>query len=215
MQGIWIEACRGLAELADVDGRRRPRREGARGRGAHAGRGREDVLARRTARFYAFATALAKPEKDYKAEPGPRRAERQARIDALRGHTIVDEDTVLPGVPLWWRVLDPAHAECRDRPPRLRGPGHGLGPAPPLREERALRPALVSLRLGVAAVHGLGLRGRVPIRPAPGRVPGPDGQRAPHLALARSATSRSCSPASSTRPSAARRITRSGRRRWW
>ena len=136
-----------------------------------------------TARFYAFATALAKPEKDYKAEAGPRRAERQARIDALRGHTIVDEDTVLPGVPLWWRTLDPAHADARDRPSRLRGPGRGLGPAPPLREERAVRPAVVSLRLGLAALHGLGVGGRVPIRPAPGRIPGADGQRAPHLAL--------------------------------
>jgi hypothetical protein len=60
---------------------------------------------------YAFATALPKPEKVYNAEPGPRRAARQARIEALRGRTLVDEDTVLPAVPLWWRVLDGERAQ--------------------------------------------------------------------------------------------------------
>src|SRR4029079_18756876 len=61
--------------------------------------------------YYAFATALAKPEKVYNAEPGPRRAARQARIAALRGHTLVDEDTLLPAVPLWWGVLDGERAQ--------------------------------------------------------------------------------------------------------
>ena len=111
MQGIWVEACRGLAELAGVMG------DTALAEKARADAARTQAAVEKTywladRSFYAFATALAKPEKDYKAEAGPRRAERQARIDALRGHTIVDEDTVLPGVPLWWRVLDPAHADA-------------------------------------------------------------------------------------------------------
>ena len=63
--------------------------------------------------YYAFATALPKPEKKYDAEPGPSRARRQARIEALRGRTLVDEDTVLPAVPLWWGTLDPARAESQ------------------------------------------------------------------------------------------------------
>ena len=110
MQGIWIEACRGLAELADVMG------DAAVAAKARAAASRTEAAVEKTywlgnRGFYAFATALARPEKEYKAEPGPRRAERQARIDALRGHTIVDEDTVLPGVPLWWRTLSPAHAD--------------------------------------------------------------------------------------------------------
>jgi glycogen debranching enzyme len=110
MQGIWIEACRGLAELAGVMG------EAAVADKARAQASRTEAAVEKTywlgdRGFYAFATARARPEKEYKAEPGPRRAERQARIDALRGHTIVDEDTVLPGVPLWWRTLSPAHAD--------------------------------------------------------------------------------------------------------
>src|SRR4030095_9998631 len=35
-----------------------------------------------------------------------------ARIEALRGRTLVDEDTVLPAVPLWWGTLDPERAEA-------------------------------------------------------------------------------------------------------
>jgi glycogen debranching enzyme len=110
LQGIWIEACRGLAEMADVMG------DAALGAEARAAGERTRAAVEKTywlgdRGFYAFATALAKPEKEYKAEPGPRRAARQARIDALRGHTIVDEDTVLAAVPLWWRTLDPARAD--------------------------------------------------------------------------------------------------------
>jgi hypothetical protein len=111
MQGIWVEACRGLAELAGVMGDT-GLAEKARGEAARTQAAIEKTYWLGDRAFYAFATALAKPEKDYKAEAGPRRAERQARIDALRGHTIVDEDTVLPGVPLWWRVLDPVHADA-------------------------------------------------------------------------------------------------------
>ncbi len=110
LQGIWIEASRRLAELADVQ---RDRRLAGEAR-AWADRTRDAVektywLPDRG--FYAFATALSAPEKKYDAEPGPRRAERQARIESLRGQTLVDEDTVLPAVPLWWRTLDPERAE--------------------------------------------------------------------------------------------------------
>jgi glycogen debranching enzyme len=110
MQGIWMEACRGLAEMAEATG------EAALAAEARAAASRTQAAVEKTywlgdRGFYAFATALAKPEKEYKAEPGPRRATRQARIDALRGHTLVDEDTVLPAVPLWWRTLDPARAD--------------------------------------------------------------------------------------------------------
>ncbi len=110
LQGIWIEACRGLAELAEVQG------EAAMAGQARAAAERTRAAVEKTywlgdRGFYAFATALARPEKEYDAEPGPRRAARQARIEALRGHTLVDEDTVLAAVPLWWHVLDPARAD--------------------------------------------------------------------------------------------------------
>jgi glycogen debranching enzyme len=110
LQGAWIAACDGLAVMAD-----------AMGDAALAGEARAWSAKTRAAvektywlplrGFYAFATALAKPEKEYNAEPGPRRAQRQKRIEALRGKTIVDEDTVLPAVPLWWRILDAEKAQ--------------------------------------------------------------------------------------------------------
>jgi glycogen debranching enzyme len=110
LQGVWIEACRGLAEMADAMGdpdlAARARAAAERTRAAVEktywlpGRG-----------FYAFATALATPKKRYDAEAGPRREARQARIEALRGRTIVDEDTVLPAVPLFWGTLDPERAQ--------------------------------------------------------------------------------------------------------
>ena len=45
-QGVWIEACRALAELAEARGDAGARRGGPRAGGADAGGGREDVLAR-------------------------------------------------------------------------------------------------------------------------------------------------------------------------
>jgi glycogen debranching enzyme len=110
LQGIWIEACRGIAEMAEVMA---DRALAARARAA-AERTRAAVektywLPDRG--FYAFATARAKPQKEYNAEAGPRRAARQARIEALRGRTLIDEDTVLAAVPLWWRTLDATRAQ--------------------------------------------------------------------------------------------------------
>jgi glycogen debranching enzyme len=110
LQGIWVEASRAVAELADV------MKDAALATAARAAaeRGRAAIDATYWLSgpgYYAFATALAKPEKVYNAEPGPRRAARQARIEALRGQRLVDEDTVLPAVPLWWRVLDPERAQ--------------------------------------------------------------------------------------------------------
>jgi len=110
LQGIWVEACRAVAELADV----MKDAELASSARAFAERTRaavESTYWLPSPGYYAFATALAKPEKVYNAEPGPRRAARQARIEALRGHTLVDEDTVLPAVPLWWGVLDGERAQ--------------------------------------------------------------------------------------------------------
>jgi glycogen debranching enzyme len=110
LQGIWIEACRGLAEMAEAMGDR-ALAEQARAWAERTRAALEKTYWLGDRGFYAFATALAKPEKEYKAEPGPRRAERQARIEALRGRTLVDEDTVLPAVPLWWRTVEAARAQ--------------------------------------------------------------------------------------------------------
>src|SRR5260221_13720898 len=116
MQGIWIEACRGLAEMAEAMG------DAALAEKARAASARTQAAVEKTywlgdRGFYAFATALAKPEKEYKAGAGPRRAERPARLDALRGPPIVDEDTAPPAGPLWWRTPPPPHADAETGPP--------------------------------------------------------------------------------------------------
>jgi glycogen debranching enzyme len=110
LQGVWVEASRAVAELASVM-KDAPLAADARAAAERTRAAVEATYWLPGPGFYAFATALAKPEKVYNAEPGPRRAARQARIEALRGQRLVDEDTVLPAVPLWWRVLDDERAQ--------------------------------------------------------------------------------------------------------
>lgn len=111
LQGLWMEALRSIAELADVMG------DPVLARDALAMRERTRAEVEQTywladRGFYAFATAL--PRKDPPvAEPGPDRAKRQARLNALRNARLIDEDTVLPAVPLWWETLDPARAQSQ------------------------------------------------------------------------------------------------------
>ena len=61
---------------------------------------------------YAFATSRPRTSPPV-AEPGPERERRQRRLDARAGAAIVDDDTVLPAVPMWWRTLDPARADAQ------------------------------------------------------------------------------------------------------
>ena len=110
LQGLWIRAQGDLAELADLMGDP-----------AIAGRAREGAERTRRAAertywmedrgFYAFATQRTPARKT--AEPGPSRPRRQARLDALASAPLVDEDTVLPAVPLWWGLFDPARADLQ------------------------------------------------------------------------------------------------------
>ena len=180
LQGVWIEASRAMAELADAKG------DAALAATARAAAEKCRAAVEKTywlkdAAYYAFATALAKPEKEYNAEPGPRRAARQARLDALRGKLLVDEDTVLPAVPLWWRTLDAERAQSqiaisRARPWPRTG---GIGSSPP---HRAVRP-LASTSARDGAGYRLGVDGRVSLRPPPRRVPGGHGQRPAHRSV--------------------------------
>src|ERR1051325_11800015 len=54
--------------------------------------------------FYSFSTRLPADE-GAEAEPGPNRAVRQKRMEELSRARLIDEDTVLPAVPLWWRTM--------------------------------------------------------------------------------------------------------------
>jgi glycogen debranching enzyme len=108
-QGVWIEACRGLAELATARGDTALAAE-ARAAGEKTRAAVEATYWLGDRGFYAFATARPR-EKPADADRGPERARRQARLDALARSPLVDEDTVLPAVPLWWGLLDDARAQ--------------------------------------------------------------------------------------------------------
>ncbi len=103
MQGIWVQASLLMAEMADAmaDGESAAL---ARGWAARTRAAMDKTYWIPERRFYAFATARPR-EKPPKAEPGPNRERRQARLEALAGGGLVDEDTVLPAVPLLWRTL--------------------------------------------------------------------------------------------------------------
>jgi glycogen debranching enzyme len=111
MQGLWVAASRDLAEMAAA---MKSSETAARAR-ANAERTRtatEQTYWLPSRGFYAFATkrpAAEAPE----ADPGPNRAARQARMNALRNATIYDEDTVLPAVPLWFKTLSDERAQTQ------------------------------------------------------------------------------------------------------
>ena len=100
LQGLWVAASRGIAELAEA------MKDAALASAARAGAdatqaAMEATYWRADRGFYAFATALPRRSPPI-AEPGPNRVTRQARLDALRNAPLVDEDTVLAAVPLWF-----------------------------------------------------------------------------------------------------------------
>jgi glycogen debranching enzyme len=109
LQGVWIEASKSLAQMADVMGDK-----------ATAERAKNNAEKCRVAMektywlddkgFYAYATQIPRKE-PVKAEPGPNLERRQKRLNELQTKTLYDEDTVLPAVPLWWKTMDDAHAQ--------------------------------------------------------------------------------------------------------
>jgi glycogen debranching enzyme len=109
MQGLWIAASRGIADLATVVHDEQT-----------AAAARQAAERTRTAMertywlgdrgFYAFATA--RPTTTPRtAEPGPGIERRQARLNALASARLVDEDTVLPAVPLWLGTVENDRAQ--------------------------------------------------------------------------------------------------------
>lgn len=110
MQGLWIQAARDVAELAGVMNDQQLAVEArARAETTRVATERTYWLADRE--FYAFGTSLPRPTPTL-AEPGPRRSVRQARLNALARARLIDEDTVLPAVPLWFRTLEDTRAQA-------------------------------------------------------------------------------------------------------
>jgi glycogen debranching enzyme len=109
MQGLWIEALGSIASLAD---QMNDKKLAADARVA-AERTRAAVektywLADRG--FYAFATNRPQTTPPT-AEPGPNRNRRQSRLNEISKMRLIDEHTVLPAVPLWWRTLGDERAQ--------------------------------------------------------------------------------------------------------
>jgi glycogen debranching enzyme len=109
MQGLWLEALGCIAELA---GRLNDPRIADEARAAaertRAATEKTYWLADRG--YYAFATN--RPQATTReAEPGPNRERRQSRLNEISRITLIDEDTVLPAVPLLWRSLQDERAQ--------------------------------------------------------------------------------------------------------
>lgn len=111
MQGLWIEASRNLAEMARIMGKDGLAKT-ALTNAEQTRAAMEQTYWLDKNGFYAFATKRP-PDEPPKADPGPNRARRLARMQELAKASIIDEDTVLPAVPLWWRTMrdDRAQAE--------------------------------------------------------------------------------------------------------
>ncbi|MFL6210745.1 MAG: amylo-alpha-1,6-glucosidase [Pyrinomonadaceae bacterium] len=111
MQGLWLAASRELANLADLLGDKeigtRARTQLERTKAAM-----EQTYWLPARGLYAFATKLPAQEPE-KADPGPNRERRQARMNELKAARLYDEDTVLPAVPLWFKTMpdERAHSE--------------------------------------------------------------------------------------------------------
>lgn len=108
-QGVWVEACRSLAEMADATKDARSA-AAARAWGERTRAAIEKTYWLGERGFYAFATARPR-EKPPEADPGPNRERRQARMEALASGGLVDEDTVMPAVPMLWGLLDDDRAQ--------------------------------------------------------------------------------------------------------
>jgi glycogen debranching enzyme len=103
LQGTWVAAQQAVAELAAVLNHPDV------GQRAAAGAERTREAVERTywserAGEYLYATKLPRRER-VMAEPGPHRERRQARLDEIASAAVYEESTVLPAVPMWWRVL--------------------------------------------------------------------------------------------------------------
>ena len=109
LQGVWIEASKNMAEMADAMGDK-TLADKCRANAAKTKAAMEKTYWLNDKGFYAYATQLPRKE-PVKAEPGPNLERRQKRLNELQTATIYDEDTVLPAVPMWWKTLDDANAQ--------------------------------------------------------------------------------------------------------
>lgn len=104
-QGVWVEALRSLAEMAAAIGTDAALATEARKQAERVREQIEETYWLDAQKFYAFSTNLPRAEMsdEEREEKNPATKERMRQ---LRESKLIDEVTVLPAVPMWWRVLD-------------------------------------------------------------------------------------------------------------
>jgi glycogen debranching enzyme len=110
MQGVWVAAQQGLAQMAEALEEKDLRSQLLYQTIPKTLKAIEEIYWLPQSGFYAFATNRP-PASARTAEAGPNRAVRQTRMNEIDRQKIIDEDTVLPAVPMWWRVLDETRAQ--------------------------------------------------------------------------------------------------------
>ena len=107
LQGVFLQAARHMQQLATAMGEEELA-EQAKKRIARVQQASESTYWMADKGHYAFATSKALSKT---AEPGPNRARRQQRLNELARGGLVDEDTVLPAVPMMWGWLQADRAQ--------------------------------------------------------------------------------------------------------
>ena len=103
-QAVWFAAAKDMSELAQAMNDAALAKEAA----DYAEKTRaatEQTFWLADKNFYAYSTKLP-TEKPLEAEKGVNRKIRQERLNELAKAKIYDEDTVLPAVPMWFKMLD-------------------------------------------------------------------------------------------------------------
>jgi glycogen debranching enzyme len=103
LQGLWIEASKNMAEMAEIISDKETAIR-AKANAEKTLQAMEKTFWLNDRSFYAFATQIP-PKEPIKAEKGPNIERRQKRLNELQTKTLYDEDTVMPSVPMWWRLM--------------------------------------------------------------------------------------------------------------
>jgi glycogen debranching enzyme len=109
MQGLWVEALRGVEEMASLLGDAKLADEAAEAFPRVMKR-MEQTYWLEERGLYAFATNVPRTT-PREADKGPNRERRQQRMNEQDKSKLFDEDTVLPAVPLWFEALDDMRAQ--------------------------------------------------------------------------------------------------------
>jgi glycogen debranching enzyme len=112
-QGLWIEALRSLAFMAETLGPNAKDAKLAAETKQQAEKVRQEVEQIywvEAKKIYAFATNLPRNEPGAE-EQNEKNPAVKARLKELRESRLIDEATVLPAVPMWWKLLDETRAD--------------------------------------------------------------------------------------------------------